>query len=208
MSSAVTPPDITLCDEEPWGFGWISASPRFMQRASHALHTAEGVWLIDPVDFDGLDARIAALGRPAGVIQLLDRHNRDCAAVSARLGVPIWIAPPAGPLPGSPFEIVDVRRSRHWQECALWWPEQQVLAVAEIVGTPPYYRAAGESLGVHPLLRWSPPRALDRFDPVHILCGHGAGIHDHAPAALHAAIDRARANIVRLAPRLLTFLRR
>ena len=93
-----------------------------------------------------------ALGRPAGVIQLLDRHGRDCAPVSARLGVPIWITPPTA-IPGSPFEVVELKRSRLWRESALWWPGQRVLIVAEAVGTARYFRVPGEALGVHPLLR-------------------------------------------------------
>ena len=199
---------VVFCDEQPWGFGWISPSPPWMQRASHALlDGAGGVWLIDPVDFPGLDEKVIALGRPEGVVQLIDRHGRDCAQAAARLGVPIWITPPAGQLPGSPFEVVDVKRSRGWQECALWWAERKVLVVGEAVGTPRYYRAPGEELGVHPALRLSPPRLLERFQPEHILCGHGAGIHADAPAVLRAGLARARVNLLRVLPRLATFFR-
>ena len=197
---------VTFCDEAPWGFGWIAAEPAFMQRASHALLADGGVWLIDPVDFPGLDERVRALGRPAGVVQLLDRHGRDCAPVSARLGVPIWITPPAA-IPGSPFELVSVKRSRLWRESALWWPGQRVLVVAEAVGTARYFRAPGEALGVHPLLRPAPPRALLGFEPEHVLVGHGAGVHDNATGALHAAIRTSRRNALRLLPRLVTFNR-
>lgn len=204
---SAAPGDVTFCDEAPWGFGWISPRPPWLQRASHALLADGGVWLVDPVDFPGLDERVRALGRPAGVIQLLDRHNRDCAPVSARLGVPIWIAPPAGALPGSPFEVVDVRRTRRWQEAALWWPERRVLVVAEALGTPRYYTAAGERLGVHPLLRLTPPRLLERFPAEHVLCGHGAGVHGDAAVALRDALRRSRANAVRILPRLFTFSR-
>jgi hypothetical protein len=202
-------PGVTVCDEGPWGFSWIAAEPPWMQRASHALVVpgADGpeVWIIDPVDFPGLDDRVRALGRPTGVIQLLDRHNRDCAAVSARLGVPIWITPRE--VPGSPFEVLEVKRGRGWQEVALWWAAQRVLVVAEAVGTPRYYRAPGERLGIHPMLRLTPPRMLQRYRPEHILVGHGAGIHEDAPGALAAALDRSRVNALRVLPRLLTFSR-
>ena len=197
---------VTFCDEASWGFGWIAAEPRFLQRASHALLADDGgVWLIDPVDFPGLDERVRALGRPAGVIQLLDRHGRDCSPVSARLGVPIWITPPA--VPGSPFEVIDVKRSRRWQEAALWWPERRVLVVAEAVGTVRYFCAPGEALGIHPLLRLTPPRALLGHEPEHILVGHGAGVHEHAVTALRDAIRRSRVNALRVIPRLVTFTR-
>lgn len=198
---------VTFCDETEWGFGWIAAQPSWMQRASHALRDDDGgVWLIDPVDFPGLDEKVRALGRPAGVLQLLDRHNRDCAPVSARLGVPIWIAPRE--VPGSPFEVVEVRRWKHWQEVALWWPQRKVLVVAEALGTPRYYRAPGEELGVHPLMRPVPPRLLERFPAEHVLCGHGAGVHGSgAAAAVHAALSRARVNGLRVLPRLVGFSR-
>ena len=197
---------VTFCDEQPWGFGWIAAEPRFLQRASHALLADDGcVWLIDPVDFPGLDERVRALGRPAGVIQLLDRHRRDCAPVSARLGVPIWITPRA--VPGSPFEVVELKRSRRWQESALWWPQQRVLVVAEAVGTVRYFRAPGEALGIHPLLRLTPPRALLAYEPEHVLVGHGAGVHENASTALRDAIRHSRVNALRVIPRLLTFSR-
>ena len=197
---------VTFCDEAPWGFGWIAAEPAFMQRASHALLTDGDVWLIDPVDFPGLDERVRALGRPAGVIQLLDRHGRDCVPVSARLGVPIWITAPAA-IPGSPFEVVELKRSRLWRESALWWPGQRVLVVAEAVGTARYFCAPGEALGVHPLLRPAPPRGLLGFEPEHVLVGHGAGVHENATNALHAAIRTSRRNALRVLPRLVTFKR-
>ena len=71
-----------------------------MTRTAHALATGDGVWLVDPVDVPEAMERAAALGAPAGVIQLLDRHNRDCAAIAARLGVP-HLRVPAG-RPGQP----------------------------------------------------------------------------------------------------------
>ena len=48
-------------------------------------------------------------------------------------------------------------------------------------------------LGVHPFLRLTPPKALDAFEPLHILVGHGKGIHGpDAPAALHHALATSR----------------
>ena len=95
--------------------------------------TGDGVWFVDPVDVPEAMERAAALGAPAGVIQLLDRHNRDCAAIAARLGVPHLKVPDA--VPGSPFEVVRVLDVPGWHEAALWWPEHRVLVVAELIGT-------------------------------------------------------------------------
>ena len=73
--------DVRFCDEQEWGIGWIAAEPVFMQRCSHALVVDGKVWLIDAVAGDGVEERVRALGEPAGVVQLLDRHRRDCAAL-------------------------------------------------------------------------------------------------------------------------------
>ena len=112
-----------------------------MERASHALAADGGVWLVDPTDFPGLDERVASLGEPRAVLQLFDRHGRDCAAIAARLGVPLLDTPSRCP----------ARRSRPctcpavpgWKETALWWPERRTLVVSEAVGTNRYYRRSG-----------------------------------------------------------------
>ena len=61
------------------------------------------VWLIDPVLEDGVLGRVQTLGEPAGVLQLVDRHGRDCARIAEELGVPHLEVPDVGP-DGSPFE--------------------------------------------------------------------------------------------------------
>jgi len=75
-------------DEHDWGFGWVSAEQPMLRLTSHALVADGGVWLTDPSEADGVEERIRGLGEPAGVLQLLDRHNRACAAFAERLGVP------------------------------------------------------------------------------------------------------------------------
>jgi hypothetical protein len=178
-------------DELDFGFGWISPEPRFMQRCSHALVAGGKTWLVDPVLDDGVLERIRALGEPAGVVQLLDRHGRDCARLAELLGVPHLEVPDTAP-PGAPFEVLPVRRGWRWHEVALWLPDHGTLVCAEAVGTAPYYRAPSERLAVHPLLRLSPPRSLLEVVPAHILVGHGEGVHAGAPAALREAIEHAR----------------
>jgi hypothetical protein len=181
---------VRLCDETDWGFGWLQEER--LVRTSHALRAEGGVWVFDPVDSPGVDKRIRALGEPAGVIQLLDRHKRDCAALAGRLGVPLHETPFDG-VAGAPFDPVTIVRHRLWREVALWWPEEQVLLCGDALGTVGYFVAGGELLGVHPLLRLTPPRALSRFAPRHVLCGHGAGVHgDQAAPALAEALATAR----------------
>jgi hypothetical protein len=178
-------------DLGPAGFGWV-LDERFT-RTSHALAAGGRVWVVDPVDVTGLDERVASLGDPAAIVQLLDRHNRDCAAVAARLGVPHHVVPEA--LPGTPFEVVPLARRRCWREVALWWEERRALVVADAVGTNRFMRG-GERAGVHPLLRLAkPPRTLAQYEPEHLLLGHGSGIH--ATEALRRALATARTGLPR-----------
>ena len=160
-------------DEEPWGFGWWLGGDRLV-RTSHAILAGGGVWLVDPVEAPGVAERVVALGEPRGVIQLLDRHSRDCAAWSDGLGVPHHVVP-FGRV--GPFEFLSVSHWRYWRESALWWPEERVLVTADALGSLPYFRAGDEAVGVHPLLRLRPPRALAALEPEHVLVGHGRGAH-------------------------------
>ena len=178
------------CDETEWGFGWIQDER--LARCSHALRAEERVWVVDPVDSPGIEERIRELGEPAGVIQLLDRHGRDSAALAARLGVLRHETPFDG-VPGAPFDPVPIVQHRLWREVALWWPEERVLLCGDALGTVGYYLAGRERLAVHPLLRLVPPHALSRFAPRHVLCGHGEGVHgDEAAPALEEALATAR----------------
>jgi hypothetical protein len=130
------------------------------------------------------------------VLQLLDRHKRDCVAVAERLGVPRVVAPRS--LPDSPFEVVEVRRRRSWQEVALWWSRQRMLVVAEAVGTNRFFTGGSAEVGIHLLLRLGPPRVLAGFDPEHLMVGHGEGLHGPGTAAaLHAALRRSRRDLPR-----------
>lgn len=186
-----------VIDELEFGFGWLSPERPKLQIASHVLVADGGVWVVDPSKTDGVEDRIRALGEPAGVLQLLDRHNRACADFAARLGVPHHRVPFERV---GPFEPIPVLRRRFWQEVALWWPERRVLVCADALGTVPHYFAlAGERLGVHPLLRLTPPRQLGQVEPEHVLCGHGAGVHEHAADAVREALEHSR----RRAPRVL-----
>jgi hypothetical protein len=163
-----------------------------MQRACHAVTLGGRVWVIDPVLVDEVEERVSTIGEPAGVLQLLDRHDRDCAELAERLGVPHHRLPFDG-VEGAPFETVPLIRNRFWNEVSIWAPTERALIVAEAVGTAPYFRAGDEEIGIHPMLRLLPPRRLDDFDPAHLLSGHGMGMHGAGTAsALHHALDGAR----------------
>jgi hypothetical protein len=178
-------------DELDFGFGWLSPEPAFMERCSHALVVDGNVWVLDPVWDEAVLERVEELGTPAGVVQQLDRHGRDCARVAERLRVPLHVVPERPPK-GAPWEVVPLLRNRLWREAALWFPEQRALVVADALGTAQYYRGPRERLAVSPVLRVTPPRRLLRFEPEHVLVGHGAGVHEDAAVALREAVTRAR----------------
>ncbi|MDQ2969457.1 MAG: hypothetical protein M3R37_14235 [Actinomycetota bacterium] len=182
---------LRFCDEVDGGFGWIVEE--FMERCSHALVEDGRVWVIDPVDGEGVEDRIRAAGTPAGVLQLLDRHNRDCAALADRLGVRHHVVP-QGSL--GPFACIPVKQSRSWNEVALWWPGRGVLVCADVLGTAPYFLAGAERLAVHPLLRLRPPRRqLGALEPGMIFCGHGEGVIEDVGGALREALSTSRRRI-------------
>ncbi len=165
---------IRFVDELDGVLGWIEDA--LLARTSHALAVDGRVWVIDPIEGDGVDERIRALGEPAGVIQLLDRHNRASAEFAERLGVPLHVVPEA--VDGSPFTFVPVLRRRLWSEVALWWPERRILVAADALGSVPhYFRVGDEPVGIHPLLRLLAPRSLRGLEPEHVLVGHGEAAH-------------------------------
>jgi hypothetical protein len=180
---------LKIVDEFDQGLGWIV--DEFVGRTSHALAVDGRLWLIDPVEPSAeVERALARLGEPAGVIQLLDRHSRDCGRLAEQLGVPHVVAY-AGAAE-SPFELVPILRRRQWREAALWWAEQRVLVCADALGTIAYFRSAKDRIGVHPLLRLFPPRALERLEPRRILVGHGEGIDEDADGALREALATSR----------------
>jgi hypothetical protein len=184
---------LELCDELDGGFGWTE--PGFLARTSHAVEVAGTVLVFDPLDAPGLDERIRGLGRPEAVVQLLDRHERDCSLVAERLGVPHLRMRLASSTRG---ELVRVAWTRVWKEVAFWEPTRQILVVGDALGTVGYFTAPGEAIGVHPFLRLRPPRMLAELEPEHILCGHGAGVHgSEAALALREAMATSRRRLPR-----------
>ena len=179
-------------DEYEFGLSWVIDEP--VERTSHALAADGRVWLIDPVDVPEAIDRATALGEPAGVLQLLDRHNRDCAEVAERLGVLHVKVPDV--VPGSPFETIPVVRLPLWQETALWWPEHEALVVAEVVGSASVITGGARPVGMHIFLRAFPPGSLRGYRPAHLLMGHGGGLHgERAAIALEEAYEHARGDL-------------
>ena len=181
------------------GFGWVVDEA--LARASHALAADGRLWLVDPLDWPEAIDRALGLGEPAGVIQLLDRHDRDCAALASRLGVAHLVAPDE--IPDSPLACVPIMRRKRWRESALWWPSTRTLVTADALGTNRFYTGGKAPLGVHVLLRLTPPKALAEYEPDRILVGHGEGITGFDTAkALRDALRTSRRGLPGLLVRL------
>lgn len=203
-----SPSAIREIDRWERGFGWITHPEELMERASHGLVLDDGAWLLDPVDYDGLDDRLREEGGLAGVCVLLDRHRRDAATIAERndvaVHVPAWmdgidptIDVPVEPIDQSlgEYEVHRVIDSPLWQEAALH--DGVTLYTPEVLGTAAYYCAPGERVGVHPVLRLLPPRGIADLEVDRLLVGHGRGVFDDAGDAIADALGNAR----RRAPR-------
>ncbi len=188
--------------EHPLGLTWVVDDP--LLRASHALVHEGRVWFVDPVDAPEAMERAAALGEPAGVLQLFVAHPRDGAAIAQRLNIPHLVLPDV--LPDTPFSVIDLDLGP-WKERALWWPETNGLVIAESIGTATHYAVGNGPAGTHFLRRLLPPTRLKPFLPEHLLVGHGKPIHGgDAAAALLDALNRSRRELplfVLHAPRLM-----
>ncbi len=78
--------EVEIDEELPFAVSWTVRET--MERSSHALAAAGLVWLIDPVADEAALAAAERLGKVAAVVQLLDRHPRDCVSLARRYGVP------------------------------------------------------------------------------------------------------------------------
>jgi len=200
--------EFTEIDRFDGGVGWIAHPDEKMQRASHALEIDGEVWIIDPVDAEGLDELFAEFGDVAGVVVTLDRHKRDAAEIANRHGVHVYLpeffegvseeldAPVVRfdtELGDTGLEARTVVDNRFWQEVALYNPDDGTLLVPESVGAADYFLVGSERLGVHPMRRAVPPRdVLGDLTPRRVLVGHGPGVMTGATAALDDALAGSR----------------
>jgi hypothetical protein len=192
------------------GVEWLVHPEETMERASQALATDEGVYLVDPLDAPGIDDLVAEFGEVAGVVLLSNHHTRDAGLFARRHDVPVYAAEdvPNDEIPDlavpiervavgetlGDYELLEVATGTAlgapWYEYALW--NGETLRVGESVGTASYMRVGDERLGVMTLRRLDPPTALRGLDPERVLSGHGPGLEEDATAALETAIANAK----------------
>ena len=200
------------------GLSWIAHPTESMQRASHALAVdadglpvtgreadASAVWVIEPLDFDGLDRALGSMGPVAGVVVLAGLHRRDAAAVASRHGVQVHLAGPVGglskriaapttvfgdTLADTGFRSIPVLDGIPWAEAMLFDDRTGTLVATEMLTASDRGTGPGERVAVAPYTRLIPPREqLAGRSVERILLGHGPPVTDDAQAALDHALD-------------------
>lgn len=195
-------------DEWEKGFGWVARPNEKMRRTSHAFLEDGGVYLVDPLDAEGLDQKISEYGEVKGIILLFDRHERDTEELAERYGctvyVPEWfersldadVETISDTIPGTGWEVHQVVDSRTGKETALFDKESRTLILADALGTAKQFRGRGEKLGMNPIYRLNPPGKLLDFEPERIFFGHGEGIQENASEMMEKTITEGRSKIL------------
>ena len=193
------------------GVSWIAHPDERGQRASHAIETDEGLWLVDPLDATNLESLLDPLGEVVGVAVLSAWHTRDAGVLARRhdvaVHVPTWMGRVAervdAPVerytldPTEEFRVRPCLPLPAWQEGFLYHEQSDTLVVPDSLGTVEYWLVGDKRLGVSLLRRPQPPVQLRGLDPERVLVGHGAGVNEHAAAALETALAGARRNLPR-----------
>jgi len=184
---------------------WIAHPHEEGKRASHALKTTDGVWLIDPLEMPGLTERVDELGSVAGVLVLSCWHARDAGPLARQYDVavhiPEWMnrveSQVAAPIerytfaPGTEaeFQTIACRPFPGWQEVFLYHEPSATLVVPDSIGTTDYNRINQERAGIELFRRLQPPNELRGVEPERLLVGHGPPIDENATAALDQALS-------------------
>lgn len=192
------------------GLSWIAHPDETGLRASHAIETDEGIWLVDPLDATNLD-QIDDLGEVVGVMVCSSWHSRDAGRFANRYDVsvhiPEWMrrveARVDAPVerhslaPSDAFRVLPCRPFPLWTEAFLYHDASDTLHVADSMGTVDHWVLADERLGLAPFRRLQPPTHLRRLDPDRVLVGHGEPVLEDATTALAVALQRARSSTPR-----------
>lgn len=202
--------EVTVVRRWEDGLTWMAYPDEGMHRASQALVVDEEIWLVDPLDAEGLDEELAALGTVAGVAVLTNSHGRHADRLAGRHDVSVHVPgcfdDPANDfdapietfedeLGDTGFELVWQKDCSGWKESALYHPDRRTLVVPDALMTCLFAREMGR-LEVFPLFQWSPPRQeLGSLDVDRVLVGHGEPVFDDAQAALNDALTVSRRGV-------------
>jgi len=205
--------EIRTIDQWENGFGWLAHPEEDGARASHAIDSEDGVWVIDPVDAPGIDEHLRELGEVAGVVVLCSHHARDADAIANRhdvsVYVPRWMNRVAERIDApierfetafgrSGFDIYRFEPLSLWQEAIAYRESDGTLVVPDLLGSGPGYTVGSERVGVVLSHRLAPPKeTLGDLQPERLLFGHGDGVFEGASEALDTALSGARRRLPR-----------
>jgi hypothetical protein len=191
------------------GVSWIAHPDEKGQRASHAIETRAGTWLVDPLDATNLGSVLDPLDEVVGVVVCSSWHARDAGALARRhdvsVHVPAWMSRVTERIdapveaytlaPADAFRVIPCRPFPSFQEAFL--VHGGTLVVPDSLVTVDHWLLDDERLGLPAFRRLQPPAQLRGLEPERILVGHGPGVTERAPEALETALSGAR----RSAPR-------
>jgi hypothetical protein len=186
---------------------WIAHPDEGGKRASHAIASESGVWIIDPIDGPGVDEWIEELGEVVGVTVLTCWHARDAEIFADRYDISVHIPQGMGRI----ADIVDAPIERYdsdqgfddfethwcnpfpmWEEIFLYHEGSGTLIAPDSLGTSGAHITGDERIGLELFRRLQPPTAVADFEPDRILVGHGEPITEDASEALREALDGSR----------------
>lgn len=195
------------------GVGWLAHPDETGERASHAIVTDDGLWLVDPVDAEGVDGLLTEYGDVAGVAVLSNYHARDADAFANRHDVSVHV--PRGMarveervdapvertdavLGSAGFDTVAVEPLSLYEAVVAYRPADGTLIVPDLLSSGSGYPVGDERVGVMLGSRLFPPREVFAdVEPERILFGHGRGVFGAADEALDDALDGARRRLPR-----------
>lgn len=172
-----------------------------------ALATDAGLVLVDPlaVEWETLDALVAAHGGCAAVVRTTWWHQRTVAEAAARYGTDVWARRPGPDIRHEPFDrevgdrqrlpgdLVALHTSRD-DEIAVWLPRQRAVVFGDVMLRTPEgkLQVCPESWlsrdgGRVPLCATLTP--LLELLPEHVLVSHGPLVLDDGAEALRQALS-------------------
>jgi hypothetical protein len=195
-------PTLEAVTEWDGGISWFAYPEEDAMRGSHALATESGVWVIDPLDAEGLDDQLSELGEVTGVAVIHDRHTRDAETIADRHDVAVYVPewmdltreklqtepePLGDELPGTSYGIHRLIDTDRWEEALLLDDAGQTLVLMETLGTLPGFCEGDDEIGLHGALEET-PAGLGDYQPERILVGHGESLYEDAAAKLETAL--------------------
>ncbi|SIS21257.1 hypothetical protein [Natronorubrum thiooxidans] len=197
---------VRIINEWETGMSWMAHPEEKAERVSHAIRTADGVWIFDPLNAPNIDQLISDLGKVAGVAVLSCWHSRDADLFAEKYGSSVYLPEWMGRVqqrvnapikryaefPCSDLCAIPSRPYSFWDEVFLYQETSETLFIPDSLGTIGSFLVGQEVLGLQLLRRLRSPHQLSDLDPDRILVGHGEGVMENSGAVLEEALREPR----------------